>query len=63
MEDSLSGIVFIFPECSRFSSPECLFWIRIGAYQYCKRIRYVFLLGDFNARVGCLRDYVKSDDF
>ena len=56
-EDLICGIVYIPPEGSKFSSSESFIEFEQELISVVKDYKYVCLMGDFNARVGHLKDY------
>jgi hypothetical protein len=63
-EDIICGIVYLPPEGSRYASPDCYVdmdnELYISLSMDCK---YVYLMGNFNSRVGQLPDWFSPDDF
>jgi hypothetical protein len=61
--DLICGIVYIPPEGSEFSSSAIFIEFEQELISVIKDYKHVCLMGDFNARVGHLKDYVMLDDF
>lgn len=62
-EDAVCGLVYIPPEGSRYSSPDCFSEIEQEIINVESNCKYLCLFGDFNARVGKMQDYYTPDDF
>lgn len=62
-EDVYCGILYISPKSSKYSSPDCYLEVEQELHDITKDSKHVCLLGDFNSRVGNLRDFVITDDF
>ena len=62
-EDIYFGVVYIPPEGSKYSSPDCYFEIENELIKVSRECKYMCLMGDFNSRVGKLNDFIEIDDF
>lgn len=62
-EDIYFGAVYIPPEGSKYSSPDCYVEIEHELINISRECKYVCLMGDFNSRIGKLNDFVEVDDF
>lgn len=62
-EDILFGAVYVPPSDSRFNNADEIDMFEIEVINTCILYKYVFLLGDFNARTYTSPDYIDADDF
>ena len=62
-EDILYGVVYVPPSESRFRNTDEFEKIEIEILDTSISYKYVYLLGDFNARTGCEDDFVTADDY
>ena len=58
--DTLFGVIYVPPENTKYSSPECFLEIDREMLDISKTSDNVCLIGDFNARIGELPDFVDS---
>lgn len=63
VDNILFGIVYIPPENSKYSSPDCFLEIEQELLTVSKNCNNICLVGDYNARTGNLCDFITTDDF
>lgn len=63
VDNILLGIVYIPSENSKYSSPDCFLEIEQELLTVSKNCKNICLMGDFNAGIGNLRDFITTDDF
>jgi hypothetical protein len=56
------GVIYIPPECTRYVNSECYNDLELDLSQVGGSNKYICLLGDFNARIGTLKDYFNTDE-
>ena len=62
-DDLIFGIVYLPPTDSRFNNPEELDLFEIEITSMSISHKYIFLLGDFNARTQSEKEFLDGDDF
>ena len=62
-EDIYFGAVYVPPADSRLKNADETDIFEIEIIKACVLHKYVFLMGDFNARVGSAQDYIDASDF
>ena len=62
-EDIYFGAVYVPPADSRFKNADETNIFEIEIINACVFHKYVFLMGDFNARVDSSQDYIDVSDF
>ena len=62
-EDIFYGVVYVPPSESRFRNTGEFKKFEIEILDMSMSYKYVYLLGDFNARTGCKDDFVTADDY
>ena len=61
-EDLFFGIVYLPPAESRFNNKDELDLFEVEITNMCVLHKYIFLMGDFNARTQTKKDYIDPDD-
>ena len=62
-QDIYFGAVYVPPADSRFKNADETDIFEIEIINACVFHKYVFLMGDFNARVGSTQDYIDASGF